>query len=715
MAQAQLVHCIANVVPHSDFAFKGDIERKQGTGGTSCSSSVLHRQTYSQNWVGVSSNRAAEVSSKKRYCHAFRCSAKSPSVSESEDQRIDLQALQLDAGQRPFVGSGVEFKLSDFELCSHVSVGLAGKGDEVLFEGVVRNPESPLKGLRVVLRQLASRRAQRWGQRALQVLSRLVPREDLHLSYATQVHGYIRASGGSDQNATLTLVHGYHGSYSLHQWLHSEDWLSELETSLSLDEEAVRRIGDDRTGGPTVSRQLRLIRILMRDLLIGVNYMHSRGYAHTQLHLKNLQVSEADRHVKVGLLGNAAAFPDNSNEMTSTFGAGASKLSDTRQLMIAYDIRCVGFIMAKIVLRELMDPMKFALFKSFLTQGHDPAGLREMFISLVNKGSPSDNPGIQVLDRDGGVGWNLLAEMLAIKPKNRLSCKDALRHPFLCGPMWRVAPSIDMTRWSIGSTTVRIVEEYIYGPQQRNKLSKLIEILERMNPNSTSEGWGELACGTWRLLYHTGPQIGLTIRKASPAVMIKGVTLDFKKAESDVSMTSEIKFTAMSPDHWPHDKAGVKGVLKVSSPTVSLARGERLYLPEFRADEEQGSTRQTPEAKEGQKVQDAAEKGKSTRNQRRSRQLLPDEPGPASLPIVRVFSQAELEFEMEVDLKGLDKAFAQRTLTEVRRQIPKEIFDLSRFVCGTYIDSRLMVLRGVSGSACLFTRSPLVSKSGHLK
>lgn len=62
----------------------------------------------------------------------------------------------------------------------------------------------------------------------------------------------------------------YHGNYSLHQWLHSEDWLSELEASLSLDEEAVRRIGDDRTGGPAVSRQLRLVRMMMRDLLIGV-------------------------------------------------------------------------------------------------------------------------------------------------------------------------------------------------------------------------------------------------------------------------------------------------------------------------------------------------------------------------------------------------------------------------------------------------------------
>lgn len=46
------------------------------------------------------------------------------------------------------------------------------------------------------------------------------------------------------------------------------------------------------------------------------------------------------------------------------------------------------------------------------------------------------------------------------------SCTEALRHPFLCGPKWRVESSINMTRWSIGSTAVRIVEEYIYGAQQ---------------------------------------------------------------------------------------------------------------------------------------------------------------------------------------------------------------------------------------------------------
>lgn len=46
------------------------------------------------------------------------------------------------------------------------------------------------------------------------------------------------------------------------------------------------------------------------------------------------------------------------------------------------------------------------------------------------------------------------------------SCLDALRHPFLCGPRWRVVPSMDIIRWGLGSTAVRIAEEYIYGQPQ---------------------------------------------------------------------------------------------------------------------------------------------------------------------------------------------------------------------------------------------------------
>jgi serine/threonine protein kinase len=121
----------------------------------------------------------------------------------------------------------------------------------------------------------------------------------------------------------------YHGSYSLRHWLQLSDWLPTLEATLALDEEQVRRVGDDSIGGPAVTRQLRLIRILMRDLLIGVsfkyyrfvyvlmrwliwiegkfyfmqvNYLHSHGMAHTELRLENVHVSPVDKHVKVSII-----------------------------------------------------------------------------------------------------------------------------------------------------------------------------------------------------------------------------------------------------------------------------------------------------------------------------------------------------------------------------------------------------------------------------
>ncbi|XP_039053440.1 probable plastid-lipid-associated protein 14, chloroplastic [Hibiscus syriacus] len=82
-----------------------------------------------------------------------------------------------------------------------------------------------------------------------------------------QVYGYV-SSHKSGSHSSLTLVHGYHYSFSLRHWLQQPNWLPTLEATLALDEESVRRVGDDSVGGPSFSRQLRLIKILMRDLTV---------------------------------------------------------------------------------------------------------------------------------------------------------------------------------------------------------------------------------------------------------------------------------------------------------------------------------------------------------------------------------------------------------------------------------------------------------------
>ncbi|KAL9250781.1 putative plastid-lipid-associated protein 14, chloroplastic [Drosera capensis] len=162
------------------------------------------------------------------------------------------------------LGIATRFEMDDFDVSDRVSIGLGRRADEVVFEAIVKNSNSPLHNTRVVLRELTNFQAQRRGKQAIEVLRKLARRRFLYHSYSMQVHGYISTPSSGDSGSFM-----YHGSFSLRHWLQQSDWLPTLEATLALDEEPVRTLGDDSVGGPAVSRQLRLICLLMRDLLIG--------------------------------------------------------------------------------------------------------------------------------------------------------------------------------------------------------------------------------------------------------------------------------------------------------------------------------------------------------------------------------------------------------------------------------------------------------------
>ncbi|CAK7324158.1 unnamed protein product [Dovyalis caffra] len=630
-------------------------------------------------------------------------------------------------------GNVMRFTMSDFKVLDRVSIGLGGRADEVVLEAIVKDSNSPLYDNKVVLRKLTSTQAKRRGKRALEVLKKLVRRKLMYHSYSMQVYGYI-SSPASSGHGSFTLVHGetsvgdflftgqsfislhmeaYHGSFSLRHWLQQSDWLPTLEATLALDEESARRVGDDTVGGPAVSRQLRIIRILMRDLLIGVNYLHSHGLAHTELRLENVHISPVDRHIKVGILGNAADFYED--------GPNSSTLDniDRRQMMIGFDMRIydgkngaagthgsINFHEVQIIPHEepdeivltcitSLDKLKLFLFINFY-KGNDPSCLREFLLQVLSRNSPSGNVGLQILDRNWGAGWNLLYLLLATKPSKRISCLDALRHPFLCGPRWRVVPSMDIIRWGLGSTAVRITEEYIYRPTQRNRLSYFIELMEMLNANSRPENWLELLPGKWRLLYCTGRQIGLTLRQPSARVLIGDVNLTINRASklnTSLSFTSDIGFTVMIGRDWPHDKTGITGKLEVNSLFQSTS-GRRLYLKEEKTSENFSFGQSNNQDSLAQKL-----------SAKKWRKLVPFKEFPSSLPVAKLVS-ADIEVTMSLDDQLNQNIVTPSSIVqEIRVQVPPEMFDLSKLVCGTYVDSRLLVLRGVNGSALLFTRS----------
>lgn len=619
---------------------------------------------------------------KRRLCLGVRCS----SLKMEENAPSDLSAPVEEES-----GHVIRFKISDFKILDLVSVGLGGRAGEVVFEAIVKDTDSPLYNTQVVLRRLTSVRAQRRGRRAIEVLKKLARRRLMYHSYSMQVHGYI-SSATSSGRSSFTLVHGYHGSFSLRHWLQQSDWLPTLEATLALDKESVRKVGDDTVGGSAVSRQLRMTRILMRDLLIGVNYLHSHGLAHTELRLENVHISPVDRHIKVGILGSAADFYEDRPDGTMDNNL------DRRQMMIAFDMRCLGFMMAKMVMQELMDPVIFTKFKSFLTKGNDPSCLREFLLQILHRNSSSGNAGLQILDRNWGAGWNLLSLLLATKPSKRVSCLDSLTHPFLCGPRWRVVPSIDIIRWGLGSTAMRISEEYIYGQPQRSRLSHFIELMEMLNPHSRPKNWLELLPGKWRLLYCTGRHIGLTFRQPPEQVLIGHVHLTVSrvsKLNTNLSFISDIGFTVMTGENWPHDKTGVEGKLQVNS-LFRLMAGRRLYLKE--------------EEKNTGQISFSPSNARDAFAQKLSggkwRKALPFKESPSSLPVAKLVSSGVDGVTLNLgDPLSKNLNSAGNVVQEIRIQVPPEMFDLSKLVCGTYVDSRLLVLRGVNGSALLFTRS----------
>lgn len=214
--------------------------------------------------------------------------------------------------------------------------------------------------------------------------------------------------------------------------------------------------------------------------------------------------------------------------------------------------------------------------------------------------------------------------------------------------------------------------------------------------HSFVQNWLELLPGKWRLLYCTGRHVGLTLRQPPARVLIGDVHLTVTRAsklKTNLSFVSDIGFSVMIGQDWPHDKVGISGRLQVNS-SFTLTAGRRLYLKQDKSKQEFFFGPFSSEEALAQKF-----------TGKKWRKITPFKEFPSSLPAAKLAS-SDIEVTMNLDDPlNRDIDMARNVLQELRTQIPPEIFDLSKLVCGTYVDSRLLVLRGVNGSALLFTRS----------
>lgn len=211
-----------------------------------------------------------------------------------------------------------------------------------------------------------------------------------------------------------------------------------------------------------------------------------------------------------------------------------------------------------------------------------------------------------------------------------------------------------------------------------------------------AQNWLVLLPGKWRLLYSTGRHIGLTLRQPSARVLIDDVYITVSRASAlntKLSFTSGIGFRVIVNQNWPHDKSGTSGELQVNA-MFRLTAGRRLY---FKQDKTTGKF-PSPSSSSQDSVIQKLSGSQWTKT-------VPFKDFPTSIPVAKL-TPNDVEMTMRLDDPlSTNVETARNVIQEIRTQIPPEIFDLSKIVCGTYLDPRLLVLRGVNGSALLFTRS----------
>lgn len=148
----------------------------------------------------------------------------------------------------------------------------------------------------------------------------------------------------------------------------------------------------------------------------------------------------------------------------------------------------------------------------------------------------------------------------------------------------------------------------------------------------------------------------------------------------------------MQGQDWPHDKSGTRGKLQATS-LSKLRAGKRLYMKEETATRLSAST------------PDVSDSILEKMSNKKWGKIIPIKEFPSSLPVAKlVCSDVDITLRLDEPLAS-DTTTAQNVIREVRMQVPPELFDVSKIVCGTYVDTRLLVLRSVNGSALLFIRA----------
>ncbi|GFH05756.1 thylakoid associated Ser/Thr-protein kinase stt7 [Haematococcus lacustris] len=232
-------------------------------------------------------------------------------------------------------------------------------------------------------------------------------------------------SKGPLDNA-VWLVWKYEGDNTLFDMMESKDFPYNLEPVL-LDRELRLPKGTARKGVT--------IRLVMKQLLGALSAAHSTGIVHRDVKPQNCIVSEADKKVKLIDLGAAADLRVGINYVPNEYLLDPRYAPPQQYVMSTQTPRPPPAPVAAFlspILWQMEHPDRFDMRLEGLRYDLNAWRVEE---EQRRKGGmkPEMAWGFELLDEDGGAGWQLLCDLMAFKPADRITAAAALESPFLTG------------------------------------------------------------------------------------------------------------------------------------------------------------------------------------------------------------------------------------------------------------------------------------------
>ncbi|KAK6921783.1 Protein kinase domain [Dillenia turbinata] len=262
-------------------------------------------------------------------------------------------------------------------------------------------------------------------------------------SCADFVYGFLESS--SKKGGEYWLIWRFEGELTLYDLLLSKEFPYNVEAMI---------LGEVQDLPKGLERENRIIQTVMRQILFALDGLHSTGIVHRDIKPQNIIFSEGSRTFKIIDLGAATDLrvginyipkeflldprytaPEQYIMSTQTPSAPSAPVATALSPVLwqmnlpdRFDIYSAGLIFLQMAFPSIRTDSNLIQFNRQLKRcNYDLNAWRN---TVEPRATPDLRRGFELLDLDGGIGWELLTSMVRYKARRRPSAKAAVAHPY---------------------------------------------------------------------------------------------------------------------------------------------------------------------------------------------------------------------------------------------------------------------------------------------